>query len=787
MWNRGFKHLLLGITFALFVLALQATTAQAAPAAPIDIPLTQPDGTVFTARQWGDEWMHGFETLDGYSILMAEDGYWVYAGPGAEGALVPVMVDGQMLKVGQADAPEQAMKARPVLPADSPAYTFRTGAPERGQNIGNQKLLMVMVKFQNRSNTYPASTFQALGFGASNSIRDFYRDASFNQLTFDPAAETQGTANDGMVEVTLAMNHPNDSDQSRTVATAVYNAINPYVNFANFDTNSDGYITSRELHTIFIIAGYEEAYGSCTSYCWWAHAWNLASALTLDGKYVGTDNPSGDPGGYATFGEIHSNHPAQVGIMVHELGHDISWPDLYDVDNSSSGVGYWSVMGGGSWGGLSYAGDSPALPDAWLKYYQGWITPTIAANGQTYTLDQASTTGEALLMGTNPGGVDWDFGIKSGAGEYFLVENRQYSGYDAALPGCGIMIWHIDETRSPSNQEANANEARPLVHLEQADGFNNLASPSDEGDTGDPYPGSSNNRNFNNTTNPNSRYYNGSDSGHRLAINSTSCASAMSVTYTSQVTAKPHRVFMPMLQHIPYVPPLTGRVTYRGTPASSVKIDMYYSENDGDDWVLRASTNTDASGNYSFASPPAVGNGKLISVEWENLASYNTSAPLLAYWVCEQLDGSSTDKRDCSFDIEDVRMNAPAAGSTINLPYTFTWYARATTSDKYEVDWWNSDYGHYMWTTNPLNYTNNFRLYSIPDYWYLNSTYWWAVYPYGSNGYGIPYYIWAVRFADRSSPELTMQPANSLNISEGYAGRHAPRGGSLSPVMVGGE
>ena len=41
-----------------------------------------------------------------------------------------------------------------------------------------------------------------------------------------------------MVEVTLAMNHPNDTDQSRTVATAVYNAINPYVNFANFDANS---------------------------------------------------------------------------------------------------------------------------------------------------------------------------------------------------------------------------------------------------------------------------------------------------------------------------------------------------------------------------------------------------------------------------------------------------------------------------------------------------------------------------------------------------------------------
>jgi M6 family metalloprotease-like protein len=186
----------------------------------------------------------------------------------------------------------------------------------------------------------------------------------------------------------------------------------------------------RELLTIFIIAG-RRRYG-VTRYAG-ALAWNWL-ASELDGKYVGTDNPSGDPGGYATFGEIHSNHPAQVGIMVHELGHDISWPDLYDVDNSSSGVGYWSVMGGGSWGGLSYAGDSPALPDAWLKYYQGWITPTIAANGQTYTLDQASTTGKQLLSGRQPGrSLIGTLVSNRGAGEYFLVENRQYS---ATMPPC---------------------------------------------------------------------------------------------------------------------------------------------------------------------------------------------------------------------------------------------------------------------------------------------------------------------------------------------------------------
>ena len=29
--------------------------------------------------------------------------------------------------------------------------------------------------------------------------------------------------------------------------------------------------------------------------------------------------------------------------------------------------------------------------------------------------------------------------------EYFLVENRQRTGFDAQLPGDGLLVWHIDE------------------------------------------------------------------------------------------------------------------------------------------------------------------------------------------------------------------------------------------------------------------------------------------------------------------------------------------------------
>ena len=49
--------------------------------------------------------------------------------------------------------------------------------------------------------------------------------------------------------------------------------------------------------------------------------------------------------------------------------------------------------------------------------------------------------------------------------EYFLLENRQQAGFDAELPGGGLLVWHIDES-----QQSNEDENHYLVALVQADG-----------------------------------------------------------------------------------------------------------------------------------------------------------------------------------------------------------------------------------------------------------------------------------------------------------------------------
>jgi M6 family metalloprotease-like protein len=541
--------------FIIFLAFGRITSASAAPAAPIDIEIVQPDGSTFIARQWGDEWQNGFETKAGHTILQNSSGWWVYALSDEDGSLAPaVQANIDPMVVGTADPVNLPLHIRPqgsFVPSDALQTSINT------PNIGAQPTLVLLASFSDRQGTYTAANFASSIFGATNSVKDYYLDASFNNLTLSPATETHGIANDGVVGwLNLGYAHPNiggSFGNGQTVQSLVKNvlvAADPYINYGIYDTNQDGYIAINELHLVVVVAGHEASYTNSTPNIW-AHRWNLnyVSPPTLDGKILG-QSPYG---GYALFGEIHQDHQATIGIIAHELGHDLTWPDLYDYDNSSDGVGDWSIMGSGSWNHQAgaYAGSTPAFPDAWLKWYQGWITPTTVNGTLTgVSIRQAETYAEAFLLRPNPGGVNWNFEVTSGTGEFFLVENRQLTGYDAGLPGCGLLIWHIDESVAASNSGSgsiNDNENHPLVKVMEADGLNHLLNGSDtnRGDAGDPFPGTSNKVIFDYTSVPNSRLYNGANS--YVSVNNIStCAATMTADLTFSSLVQSKNVFLPL-------------------------------------------------------------------------------------------------------------------------------------------------------------------------------------------------------------------------------------------------
>jgi hypothetical protein len=87
---------------------------------------------------------------------------------------------------------------------------------------------------------------------------------------------------------------------------------------------------------------------------------------------------------------------------------------------------------------------------------------------------------------------------EGGTGEYFLLENRQQTGFDESLPASGLLLWHIDENRVNNSGEwypgCTSCTSHYKVALVQADGLYHLEKKVNRGDGGDPFPGNTVNR-----------------------------------------------------------------------------------------------------------------------------------------------------------------------------------------------------------------------------------------------------------------------------------------------------
>ena len=520
-------------------LALGTAPAGAVPAKPgASKELAQPDGTTVRGHLYGDEWKNGLETRNGYTLARDRDsGYWEYAAKDSRGRLV---ASGR--RPGR-DAPKAAPHLRDdtaePLPDPAPAMNGTIPGSAEPVNIGTQRALVILVRFADQASLgTTAANWNARFFGTSESVSDYFKEVSFNNLTIAPAAETCGTDNDGVAGwFTLTRNHPNVTKLDNTTIGAAQETVrdaivaaNGCVNYASYDTDSDGKVESDELHITVIPAGWEASSGCATPSVWGHKYGAYAYTPTVDGVQAGTS--------YTMFGEKHcdggTTNPrmAQLGIMVHEIGHDLGWPDLYDVDYSTKGnVGYWSVMASGSWLArpTELPGASPPHPDAFSKAYQGWITPTFTSgSGISVSLPPAATNPVARQLRTNPDGIDWSMNVTAGTGEYFLVENRQKVGYDRALPGCGIAIWHISEVENRFTP--NQYEPRRLVALEEADG-----ETDDPYDAGDVWTGA---KAFGNLTTPNSKLYDATTSGVAASAFS-GCGATMTAKLTGPADTTP--------------------------------------------------------------------------------------------------------------------------------------------------------------------------------------------------------------------------------------------------------
>jgi len=371
---------------------------------------------------------------------------------------------------------------------------------------------LLLGRYSNTTEKYTKESFNQLLFAGPNptgTMVEYYDKVSYGQLQLEGSAY-------GWNAVTNTQSYYAGNDNGLSGGGAKFvkdlaTTMDAAVDFSQFDNDGpdgipnsgddDGYVDV--VMTVHTGGGAET--GDADNI--WSHRWSLQNAGI--GTYTSNDSKHG--GGYIKindyiiqpelYGNGDANNPQiKIGIFCHEFGHSLGLPDLYDTKSTatSEGVGNWCLMGSGSYGGDNNHPEKPVHLSAWCKEKLGWVTPVMVTqdqmNKQIINVEQNK---EIYKLWTN--GV---FGL-----QYFLVENRQKIDFDEYLPGGGLLIWHIDNSRNTNQDETNK-----LVDLEEADGVNDLDNMINRGDAGDIYPGSSNKKIFDVNSNPNSKDYNNKDS-----------------------------------------------------------------------------------------------------------------------------------------------------------------------------------------------------------------------------------------------------------------------------------
>ena len=364
------------------------------------------------------------------------------------------------------------------------------------QPMSVDKILILCVDFPDKPHQISVETIYNRFFSdTENSLKNYYKEISHSR--YIPKGEAYGWYRAPQPSTYYADSQNGFGKYPKSAEKLVEDVIelakndpNAPIDWQSFDTNNNGYLDN----IVIVHAGAEAAYTGDLNDIW-AHVYVIPTPKTIQGENVWV---------YAMTSEYLSkpSDPQTIGGDCHEFGHLLGLPDLYDVSDNSNGVGIYSLMGAGSW---ADTGKTPTHLDAWSKYILGFADATVNPIGNIYS--RCIERDSEIIKYTTPDPK-----------EYFLIENRQRMLFDTYLPSDGLFIWHINE-----NQKYNDNKTCYMVGLIQADGLKDLENKANYGDTGDPYPGITNNRSFGIDTDPNSKLCN--DTRQKLLIKSISDSS----------------------------------------------------------------------------------------------------------------------------------------------------------------------------------------------------------------------------------------------------------------------
>ena len=439
-------------------LLASALAANAAAPYPGTVTYTQPDGTPLQVTIEGNEHGQIYRLASTGEAMLADADGTLRAASSAQISEVKKTIE-------QAEAKAMASRGTGL----HTAYVGHWGSP---------KVCVILVEFKDVKfnvsdpKTYFTNWLNQENYttdGNSGSVRDYFKAQSAGQFT--PQFDVYGP-------VTLSNNRSSYASSSNgyKMVHDGCGALDSQVDFSQYDLDGDG-----NVDNVYVIyAGQGANYGASNAP--WAHnsecPTNIFTRKSVDGKMLVHYSCCSEEG--YTVGQ-----PDGIGTFIHEFGHALGFPDFYNTNSQGIETPYfWSIMDRGNY--LGY-GKTPIGFSAYERAAMDWLT-------YTDLKDEAAHVNLRPLAEYN-----YALKIETGRlGDYYILENRPATGFDKAIYGEGMLIWHIDASNySELINSPNNTSSHLRMDLVRAD--NNKSTDSFWGDA---FPGSTNNTSFTATSTP---------------------------------------------------------------------------------------------------------------------------------------------------------------------------------------------------------------------------------------------------------------------------------------------
>ena len=461
-----------------FAATLLSSALLAAPADPTPRTVLQPDGTELQICLHGDEFGSYTTTDDGLLVVQNENGEYEYAYfAEQEQAIRTLGVKARSAKFRSSNEKQFEKKCR-VQDGEKLLENLRNRQNIRPKQVNKRcfptKNLVIMVNYSDvafsAENTQAAidSMFNGEEYhyaGSEGSVRKYFIDQSNGQ--YKPEFDVVGP-------YTLPNNQAYYGSNSSTISDtrigdliidACRLAEEGGADFSKYDSNNDG-----QVDCVYVLyAGLGEANGGASTTVW-PKNWDLVTAIYYYGcaenytQYINGNTvncPYYDGkiiNEFVASPELRKgNLRAGVGTSCHEFSHALGLPDIYSTGTSNYSdqtPKYWDVMDVGMY---NNSGITPPNYSAYERYWLGWVEPRLLNSAEDVVL-QPDFSDCAKI--TNDGKTRTAYSSDT----IYYLENRQKTGWDAYLPGHGLVVMRLRyNTTSWTNNQVNVSSIRYTI------------------------------------------------------------------------------------------------------------------------------------------------------------------------------------------------------------------------------------------------------------------------------------------------------------------------------------